>query len=699
IQQLDQENIMEDVVVKVFQLNYLDAREISRDLDNIVESLVGAQMAGGRSGRRGYQQIDVTTEVMADRATNSLIITAPKLAVEQLEKFINSLDSSAADRIVIRTFPLKNGDATEIAQILSEMARSRRTNFYQPTVAADSRTNSIIVAAYESDVKMVKDLIDQLDNDQSLDKETRSYKLENADAIIVKEMMEQLLSDENQNSRYSYYYYRRNSGDQDQIRVVEDQRLNAIFVTAKPQEFPMIERLIEQLDQPIPQSMEEPRVFPVENVRASDLAYLINQLFEEDTGGGRSYFSYYSRGRDQQMMTGLTGKVKVTADPMTNSLIVISGTPRAFGIVESLIEQLDSVSNLGDTRVFQLQNADCTYLAEQLNALFEEDSQAANRGFWFFDQPSQQSESDFSQLIGNVRIVSETRTNSLLVTTNSQYFPAVEQIIEDLDQENEQVLIEILIVELIDSDSNNLGIDWDGNIPVTVNGNYDSSFNNLNIANAAILSDAKFDMVLNFLGRNERTNVVARPNIFTRDNQQAYVEVTTRVPVVTEVAISNNTVVPSINYEDVGLKLTVNPQINSATRVTIDVDLENGQVLENLGLDTQGFTIPALSQRQIQTMLTIENQETAVLSGVIDTTEIESEKGIPGLMHIPLLGNVFKSRKKEQTKTELITFITPYILADIQDRKSILQMHNDRLKRIEDLGPIDHGLIKTGIGE
>ncbi|MDX9754655.1 MAG: secretin N-terminal domain-containing protein [bacterium] len=693
IHQLDKEGIMDDYAIRVFQLQYLDAREISREIGDILEGIANTHIAQSSDRRRGS---NIQIEVLADRATNSLIISAPRLALEELEQFIKNLDSSASDRIKIKTFTLKNADAASVVQTLQTLSQSRRTSFYQPAIAADSRTNTLVIAAYEEDMKSIETILDILDNDKSYDKETRVYMMENADAITLKTMLESLLSDESQSNRNSWYYYSRRGTEDTKFRIIEDQRLNALIITAKPSDFPMIEELIAELDKPLPDSKEEPRVFPVKNVRASDLAMLMTQLFQEDQGN-RNFF-YYGM-QNQQGLTGLSGKVKIIADPTTNSVIVIAGTPRAFDVVEKLLMQLDRLApEFGTTKVFRLRNADCEYLAEQLNTLFEEDANRQNnRGFyWFMNQSSQMGDSEFSQLIGNVRIVSETRTNSLLVTTNSQYFDAVEKLINDLDKETAQVLIEILIVELIDSDDNSLGIDWANRIPITMQPSFDATMNQLNSARAAILSSANFTMVLDYLSSKSKTNVVAKPNILTRDNQSAFVEVKTEVPYVSSILLTNSGAQPQTDWRPVGLELSVTPHINDVTRVTIDVDLGNGQIVENLSLQTEGLSVPAFSTRTIQTQLSIEHEETAVLSGVIDSSLIESQKGIPGLMHIPLLGNIFKTKTKKMAKTELITFITPYILSDFKDRQVILERHQKRISSMDKLEEINGISVKSG---
>ncbi len=682
IKELDKKDNLQGLTIRVFTLRYGDAREIARGLDDLLENFIFSKTTGGDMRDRRNQS-SFSCEVLADRYTNSLIVAAPADAIEELEKYIEKLDVAASEKLEMKTFTLKNGDATEISENLQELTEAVRTNVYRPMVVADARTNSVVVYAYPEDIESVSKLVEILDTGKSYEKITKVFPLENADAIIISSMLQQLIGEgDSSTSRYrSWYGYGRGRDQQDEIKIIEDQRMNAIIVTAKPAAIPMVEDLIDELDKPLPMSKEEPRVYPIEHVRATDIANIVNEIFSETQGRGGGF--YYNPFQQDQGMTGLTGKVKALADQTTNSLIVIAGMPRAFDVVEKLVQQLDKVApeEFSTTQVFHLKNADAEYLAEQLNALFEEDtSRSGNRGFYWFMNRSSMQDDQISNLIGQVRIVSETRTNSLMVTTSAQYFEPIQKLISDLDREISQVLIEILIVEIIDVKNNQLGIDWPDTIPINAEATLDAPMSGVNLDRAAVISSAKFNAVLDLLASDSKTNVVARPNILTRDNQGAFVEVVTRVPVVTAVNLTNAGAQQQADYEEVGLKLNVTPHINDATTVTIDVDLENGQVLESLGLETQGISIPAFSRRTIQTELTIENNETAVLSGVLDTSLIESESGIPGLMHIPLVGNLFKTRSKKRSNTELIAFITPYILANVQDRDQILKRHQERIQ-------------------
>ena len=230
VEQLDKEGMMDDRIVKVYQLKYIDAREMAGELSSMVENIVSAAMASSGNNNRNRNTKNVT--VVPDRSTNSLVISAPKIAITQVEEFIKTMDKNTSDRIKVETIALKFSDAATVVQSLQGLALARKTTVYTPIVSADARTNTIIIAAYEEDIKALREILVILDSNKSSDKETRVFPLQNADAIVLKDMLTQLLTGENNNSgsRYSWYYSR--SNDQEgKARIMEDQRLNAIIVT------------------------------------------------------------------------------------------------------------------------------------------------------------------------------------------------------------------------------------------------------------------------------------------------------------------------------------------------------------------------------------------------------------------------------------------------------------------------------------
>ena len=149
--------------------------------------------------------------------------------------------------------------------------------------------------------------------------------------------------------------------------------------------------------------------------------------------------------------------------------------------------------------------------------------------------------------------------HSLLITTNSQYFPTIENLLLELDKDIQQILIEVLIVEVSDVDDNELGIDWDGEIPLNVQADFNSTLSDITSERATILGRTEFNAVLNFLSYNNKTNVVARPNILTGDNQMAYIEAINRIPITKRISVSNEFVVPEVELEPVDSCSQFNP--------------------------------------------------------------------------------------------------------------------------------------------
>ena len=115
--------------------------------------------------------------------------------------------------------------------------------------------------------------------------------------------------------------------------------------------------------------------------------------------------------------------------------------------------------------------------------------------------------------------------------------------------------------------------------------------------------------------------------------------------------------------------LLVDPQIlnNDSLIMTVEIQKDNVDPTGTVSLG-QGITAPAISTKRIKTQVRVNNGETLVLGGIFDQTELNNVSKVPFLGDVPILGNLFKQKFKQDNKTELIIFITPRI---IDDRLSI----------------------------
>ncbi|MCA9440706.1 MAG: hypothetical protein KC964_07870, partial [Candidatus Omnitrophica bacterium] len=520
-------------------------------------------------------------------------------------------------------------------------------------------------------------------------------------------------------SYYGYYGYssgRRSEGlTEGEIGVTADLRLNALIVTAEPQDMDQVKELIELLDMESPFS-GEPKVYSLKNAEAEAIAETLNDLFS-DTDFVRN--RYYTESRDVTV-SGLSGRVRVMAVPQTNSIIVLASSPSAFETVEELIDELDVPNErAGKTQVIKVDNADVTSLKKTLEDLFKpEEQNNTNRSLFFFDDffggNGGAGGDSFSNLIGKVRIQADTRTSSLLVVTPEVYFPAVQHIVETLDVPTKQVMLKVLIAEITRRNQRDLGFQWGvdpdtGEVgQISINNTEIFNFDNdrgdtyspltspidlittggfTDAAQFFTLNQTQFGTVINFLQSCQDVAVKQSPMIIAADNERAYIKVGQRTPFVSDISAVGGQVNSSVEYQDIGLSLEVTPKINSETTVTLSIKLTDGAI---------DPTIPLLSgvaatftDREIETSPIVQNRNTVVLGGVIFDRENEIIDEVPFLHRLPVVGDkVFTNRAKNKETVELITFITPYILNDEEDAtmatEMVRQKSNDQdLKRID----------------
>jgi type II secretion system protein D len=693
IAELDRAEEGSNLVVRIFELRYTNAETLAKALDEMMIHLNAKP--GAKSTKEGAGAPASSTKILPDPDTNCLIVSGTEKDVALVKNFVETLDASGAARLETTTIKLQQADARTLAEQINQIFRQRKSKLQQAAIAADTWTNSLIVSGYPEDLETVKRLVRELDETKSTKKETRVYLLKEADATVLSEILTTVLTaGESAGSRGYFPPFGRGqraggSGEEEQPRITVDTRLNGLVITAKIEDFQMIDELLKELDVALPESKEEPRVFPLKYADARDVAQILNDLFSDR----ESTFGFFFMMTQSRSISGLSGKVKVIADPTTNSLVVIASSPRGFEVVQKLLDQLDQISpEFGSTTVIPLQHANAEELATNLTSLFEEDPRrrAGGTGMlaFFGGGSSQTQQREISNLMGNVRVVADARTNSLMVSTPQQNMETIREIIRQLDRPTSQVLVEILIVELTSDSDRNLGIQWggeDGSVRGTASFAFQTPFltqeqrDTGRTFRSTTLSSSQFDAVLNILAKSTNTNVVARPNILTANNKEATVNVGKDIQYYDQIQATETGELASTEFRPVGLTLTVKPQVNESTLhdatgvVTLEITVTTGeQALDVVGLPAG---LQAFTKREIRTNVTVENGMTVVLSGVIDENWTDSTQGVPGLSKIPLLGNIFKNKRKIQQKTELITFITPAILDTRQQIQEVTERH------------------------
>jgi len=172
------------------------------------------------------------------------------------------------------------------------------------------------------------------------------------------------------------------------------------------------------------------------------------------------------------------------------------------------------------------------------------------------------------------------------------------------------------------------------------------------------------DLIVNALESTGRFHVTSRPMIFTSNNRKAIISSGESVPVPSSINSSyttNNSLVSTSNvdYIDVALKLSVLPLINSEREVTLQISQEANDIAGTTTIS--GNDIPNVTTRSIDTTVSVANEATIVLGGLVTERKQTTDSGIPVLHRLPLIGPLFGSKKKTTSRTELIVLIRPTV--------------------------------------
>ncbi len=690
IRELDQESRPEDLASEVIPLVNSKAGALAQPLSTIISQFTAQR---GRKNKPPLQSY-------ADPEANSLVIIGSSDEVHQLGRIVKELDAESLSDRKPEVFFLEYARASDLATEIGQLFAQTAARMGPPAkVVPDTWANALLVIADPRDMEWVRRIIKELDTREGRKRVVEIFELENADASVLAERLQGLFAPGTDTGRgrrrgyYDYYDYfggrRTETLTEGQVTIIADQRLNALIVTAEPQDMNQVADLIDALDIQAP-NLEGPKVYHIENGEAETLAQTLQNLFSDTDYRSGWYYGY----PQETSISGLSGKVRVTADVTTNSIIVMASSPRAFDVIEQMLKELDKPSvQSGRTNIIPVKNALAQDLKKLLTDLFrpEENAESSRRRFFFYDYfggggGGGGAGGSFSNLIGKVRIEADTRTNSLLVITPEMYRPSVEKLIESLDAPTAQVLLETLIVEVTLGDDCDQGIQWGvdpitgdvgkisiGNTEVLTFDNdrsefFDSDSYGTSLFNTAAdnlqffsLNRTEFNAVINFLDSNRNLNVQSRPGILTENNRPALVRVGTRTPTITDISNTGGTTTTSVTYEELGLTLEVTPHINSATMVSLNIQLKDGAIDPTIApLNGMAYTF---TDREFKTQLKVTNHHTAVLAGVISEKHADTVHKVPFLNRLPYVGDkVFTNTSRSSEKVELLTFITPYIL-------------------------------------
>ncbi|KAA3646912.1 MAG: type II secretion system protein GspD [Proteobacteria bacterium] len=462
-------------------------------------------------------------------------------------------------------------------------------------------------------------------------------------------------------------------------KVIANADGNMLIVSDKRSHLDKMQELIDGIDLQSDSAIE---LIALQYANAQDVADTLSQLL--DTGNN------------------LGPQTKIVADNRTNT-VVISANPALKNKILSIVNELDQpLTTNTQAQVVYLKYASAETLVPILETL-------AN---------SQQSEDSNN----NISIQAHNETNSLVIKAPPAVYRNVQEAISKLDIRRQQVLVEAIIAEVSVDNSKELGVDWyapiagdgdDGLVggsftgsqlpnlnaddPLDVFGSLLSGGLNLGYLNFGIGNDGenqfKFGGLLRAISTNGNNNILSTPSVVTLNHQEASLSVGQEVPFVTgqysATGNADSTGSPNpfttIQREDVGLSLTVTPHINEGGQIVVDIAQEISSIDPNATTAVDIVT----KKRTLKTSVMIPDNSILVLGGLIDDSVQESIKKVPLLGDIPLIRNLFRTKKRTRVKRNLMIFIHPQIMhTDAHQEAISRQRYEDiRKQQLQEIKP------------
>jgi general secretion pathway protein D len=567
-----------------------------------------------------------------------------------------------SDRTITQIIPIRYADAAKLKTDLASLIPS------SADVTANASSNTLIVTSTEATIRRLAEIIRAIDVHMSEVSQVKVYQLKYANAASAARLITEIFRDDQAASGANAQNalrggrafvfggagggpggFTRAGGANDsssstdenrrtpKVTASYDDRTNTLVVSASPEVLKVIDGVVRDLDAN-PAETQAVFVYRLRNGQAKNLESVLNGLFGATTSTvSRTTATGGTTGRTNTGFGTTSGNTGRTGGGTSGSAFGrgSTGSGGTFG----------SAGTTGRTGA-----TGAAYTGRT-------GSTAAGRTG---------SNAAASDLAGQVYVVADEDTNSLLVTTASKNFDRVKAIISDLDRAVPQVLIKVLIAEVTHDNSVDLGVEFSGmNIrPSGLGWKAGTDFNVRAQQSGFIfhIDEANVTAAVQALATKATLDVLSRPYILTADNQQAVITVGQEVPFITRSQITESgQTINTIEYDDIGIILTVTPHINPQGLVTMDVAPEISTLTGETVDISETVKAPVFAKRSAQSRVAVLDGQTIVIGGLMEDRATTGISKVPILGDIPLVGLLFQRSHTKKSKTELLIFLTPHV--------------------------------------
>ena len=519
--------------------------------------------------------------------------------------------------------------------------------------------------------------------------------------------------------------------------TVDIAKPNAILVCDNKTNIPKIKDILEHID--INTKRNWPKlVYPCRNILPSKAATELQEVLPVIGFN-------VARPNDRNE---LPGSVQLVGLDRLGVIIASAATQEAVNTIREWLELLDSrnVSNQERVFVYKVRHNKAAHLAQALAVIYDTNgaslsidsstgrtrmeninTPAATRNNPNTNRTAANSGRSIAANIGNstktdkesnifenkVKVFADGVLNRLVIRTTARTYASIKALLDRLDVVPAQVLLQVLVVEVTLTESTQFGLEFSGlgtsDKALTLFGtNYAGNGLNpfTNVAGAtgtaALLSGSnrqdggtfvianpnnplqRFGYIRALAG-NSKIKVLSSPQLMVSSHTEANIKVGSDVPVLSS-GITNTasagTLQQDYRYVNTGIILTVTPQITSTNLISLDVKQELSKALEVSTSST--IKSPEITQRVVETSMTIANGQTMVIGGLIQEKNDDNLSSLPIINKIPILNRLFGNTSANVERTEILMLITGYIVNEHSPVEEMIKRYNDAIKAIND---------------
>ena len=401
-----------------------------------------------------------------------------------------------------------------------------------------------------------------------------------------------------------------------------------------------------------------------------------------------------------EKIEGNRGTYQVQGLKRINALLVVSPPQRGFKEVERWIGILDEAGSTQSEQMFvyRMKSLSAVSLAKTLNEVFRQEGdmmppaeseagpsrvsrQSSSRVPGLEQSTEKPAAAKSAEAAGgdatgggvsanlNLVIVADEETNSLLVRATPRDYRQLLTTLSRMDQPPLEVVISVIIAQVTLNDSTAFGIDWKhvwdsaGSFVGTGFGVLSELTSSDGSAVGLVVNSKHGDLtgVLNTLAGTNKVDVLSRPTILVKNNQEASIKVGSQQPVITAQKSTTDaipTVSNDVSYRDTGIELTVKPQINEEGIIQLEID----QALSSIGQNSAVPGFPSFDNQQINTVAVVADRSLIMIGGLIETTTRNQDEYVPFLGSIPVIGAAFGTTTLSTIRRELVLMIVPEIV-------------------------------------